>query len=279
MIFPTSRVTDLPGLGREVEDLGFESIWLPDHSHIPVKRESPYPGAGELPFHYSSWVDPFVGLGVIAAVTDRLRLGTSVCLVIERDPITLAKEVASLDFLSHGRFLFGIGAGWNREEMANHGTDFKIRFSLMRERVEAMKTIWTTDEAEYHGRFVNFDPIWQWPKPVQRPNPPILIGGTGPKVLDRVVQYADGWLPTPLPNDPNIIDRIAELQRLAEAAGRLHLPVTVLLFGRPNVRWIEQYQKAGVERCVFAIPEADQADVRQRIQATAEALKGFGLGG
>ena len=164
---------------------------MPEHTHIPVARTTPYPAGGDLPAQYSHSLDPFVALSAAATVTTRLKLGTGVCLVVEQDPITLAKEVASLDHLSGGRFLFGIGGGWNREEMADHGTDPTTRWALMGERVEAMKVIWTHDEAEYHGRFVDFDPIWQWPKPVQQPHPPVLLGGAGGRALAAVMAYAD----------------------------------------------------------------------------------------
>ena len=170
-IFPTDYSIDPAELAREVEARGFESLWFPEHTHIPVSRRTPYPGGAELPEEYSHSLDPFVALGAAAAVTERLKLGTGITLVIERDPITLAKEVATLDHISNGRVLFGVGGGWNREEMANHGTDPSRRWKLLRERIEAMKAIWTQDEAEYHGEFVDFDPIWSWPKPVQRPPP------------------------------------------------------------------------------------------------------------
>ena len=163
-------------LAKEVEARGFESIWFPEHTHIPASRKSAYPGGGDLPQQYYHSLDPFVALTAAATVTEKIKLGTGIALVIERDPITLAKEVASIDYVSNGRFLFGIGGGWNREEMENHGTDPSRRWKLLRERIEAMVEIWTKDEAEYHGEFVDFDPIWSWPKPVQKPYPPICSG-------------------------------------------------------------------------------------------------------
>ena len=183
------RVDDL---AREAEARGFTSLWLPEHTHIPVSRRSPWPGGGELPKEYCHTHDLFVALATAAAVTRTLKVCSGICLLVERDPITTAKEVASLDALSNGRVMFGIGGGWNAEEMENHGTNFKTRWKLLRERVEAMKKVWTDDEAEYHGEFVNFDPIWSWPKPVQKPHPPIFLGGHGPKALQRVVDYCDG---------------------------------------------------------------------------------------
>src|SRR3954466_6146581 len=219
LMFPTDDAVAPDELARMAEDRGFESLFFPEHPHIAVSRESDYPGGGELPAMYSHTHDPFVALAIAAAATKRILVGTGICLVIERDPITTAKEVASLDQLSGGRFLFGVGAGWNREEMANHGTDPGRRFGVMRERVEAMKAIWTEDEASYHGRHVDFDPIWSWPKPVQKPHPPVFIGGAGEKVLDRVLRFGDGWPPQP-PREEDMLGRIAELRRRAEEAGR-----------------------------------------------------------
>src|SRR2546423_1919274 len=190
-MFPTDYAIAPADLGRLAEERGFESLWFPEHTHIPASRETPYPGGGELPPEYSHTHDPFVALAQVAAVTERLRVATGICLVIQRDPIVTAKEVASLDALSGGRFIFGVGAGWNREEMLDHGTDPGRRFGVMRERIEAMKAIWTSDEASYHGRYVDFDRIWSWPKPAQRPHPPIIVGGNGELVLERVVGYGD----------------------------------------------------------------------------------------
>ena len=213
-------------LARRAEELGFESLFFPEHTHIPASRRTPYPAGGELPHEYSHTLDPFVALTAAAAATERLLVATGICLVVERDPITTAKEVASLDLVSGGRFLFGAGAGWNEEEMENHGTDPRRRFGLMRERVEAMKAIWTEDEAEYHGRYVDFDPIWSGPKPVQRPHPPILVGGNGAKVLDRVLAFGDEWMPNGLGDEAKFFARIAELQEGARAQGRDPIPVT-----------------------------------------------------
>ncbi|MGH2927144.1 MAG: LLM class F420-dependent oxidoreductase, partial [Solirubrobacteraceae bacterium] len=228
-MFPTDHAIDPGDLGREVEARGFESLFFPEHSHIPVSRRSPWPGGGELPEEYKHTHDPFVALSAVAAVTARLRIGTGICLVVQRDPIATAKEVASLDFLSGGRFLFGIGAGWNREEMEDHGTDPRTRMALLEERVEAMKAIWTEDEASYHGRFVDFDPMWSWPKPVQRPHPPVLVGGSGPTVLERVLALGDEWMPIRMTDPEELGREVAELQARADGAGRGTVPVT--LFG------------------------------------------------
>jgi probable F420-dependent oxidoreductase len=247
-------------LARAVEERGLESLFFPEHTHIPTSRRTPWPGGPELPQEYSHTLDPFVALSAAATATEHLLIGTGICLVIERDPITLAKEVASLDFISGARFLFGIGGGWNQEEMENHGTNPAQRWKLLRERVLAMKAIWTQDEAEFHGRFVNFDPIWSWPKPVQKPHPPILVGGDGPHALQRAVEYGDGWMPIPGRGHRPLSERIAELNRLAAEAGRGRIPVSV--FGaspRPDV--VQHYAELGVERCIFWLPSASREEV------------------
>src|SRR5579872_5303741 len=185
-----------PGeLGKALEQRGFESVWAPEHSHIPLSRKTPFPAGGDLPKKYYDAMDPFVTLTMAAAATKKLKVGTGVCLVAQRDPIQTAKLVASIDQVSGGRFLFGIGNGWNRDEMENHGTVFESRHKLAREKVEAMKAIWTQSKAEYHGEFVNFDPMMTWPKPVQKPYPPIHVGGAFPYGARRAVAYGDGWMP------------------------------------------------------------------------------------
>ena len=185
-----------PGdLGRALEERGFESLWAPEHSHIPVSRASPFPNGGDLPKQYYDVMDPFVTLTAAAAATKTLKVGTGVCLVQQRDPIQTAKLVASIDQVSAGRFLFGVGSGWNAEEMADHGTPFKSRHKVARERIEAMKVIWTENKAEYHGEFVNFDPMMTWPKPVQKPHPPVIVGGAFPYGARRAIRYGDGWVP------------------------------------------------------------------------------------
>ncbi|HTT75498.1 MAG TPA: LLM class F420-dependent oxidoreductase [Candidatus Binataceae bacterium] len=195
--FPTDFTIRFDELARAAEAHGFDSLLIAEHTHIPASRLTvPASGMRDLPPQYSHTLDPFVALAAAAAVTKTLKLGTGVCLVIERDPIITAKEVASLDLLSNGRFIFGVGAGWNQEEMENHGTEFKSRRRLMRERIEAMKAIWTQDEPAYRGKFVNFDPIWCYPKPVQKPWPPIIMGGQAPAAMRAAIAYADGWMPT-----------------------------------------------------------------------------------
>ena len=259
-IFPTDYAIAMTELGPAVEERGFESLWVAEHTHIPVSRSSPYPSGGELPKHYWHTLDPFVALTAAAAVTRTLRIATGICLVIEHDTIDMAKEVASLDHLSGGRFIFGIGGGWNREEMANHGTAFETRWQVMRERVEAMKTIWTREEPEYHGDFVDFEPIWLWPKPVQKPHPPILLGGNGPNTLKRVVRFADGWMP----NRGDFLERIPDLQRLAQEAGRAPIPVTAYV--KPTPQEIERCIQAGVERVIFYLPSDGREAALDRLE-------------
>jgi len=255
-------------LGRQAEERGFESLFFPEHTHIPASRETPHPSGEELPREYSHIIDPFVGLTAAAAATERLKVGTGVCLIIERDPIVTAKEVATLDQVSNGRFLFGVGAGWNIEEMSNHGTDPSTRFRRMRESVEAMKAIWTQDEAEYHGRIIDFDPIWSWPKPVQKPHPPVLVGGLGDKVYDRVVAYGDEWIPNRVVSPEDLGERIVELQRRAEAAGRDRIPVTV--FGaKPELRLLERLKGAGVTRSLCYLLPGTPDEIERQLDELA----------
>jgi probable F420-dependent oxidoreductase len=262
-MFPTDYAIDPVALGRLAEERGFESLWFPEHTHIPASRESPYPAGGDLPQEYWHTYDPFVALAAVAAVTERIKLGTGICLVIERDPITTAKEVASLDRLSGGRFLFGAGAGWNKEEMRNHGTDPDRRFGLMRERIEAMKAIWAEDEAEYHGRYVDFDPVWSWPKPVQEPHPPVVVGGNGEKVLDRVLAFGDAWMPNRV-EDEALMKRLEDLRRRTDEAGRAPIPVTVYGASR-NPEVLERWAENGVTRAVYWLPPAKAGEVERRV--------------
>jgi probable F420-dependent oxidoreductase len=271
VIFPTDYSIDPVTLGKAVEERGFDSLFFPEHTHIPASRRTPWPGGADLPKEYWHTYDPFIALTAVAMVTKKILLGTGIALVMERDPITLAKEVASVDALSGGRVILGVGGGWNEEEMENHGTDPKRRFKVMRERIEAMKKIWTQDEAEYHGEFVDFDPIWSWPKPVQKPHPPIYVGGNGPHTLQRVIQYGDGWMPIP-GRGANISERMQELQAMAKEAGRGHIPVTVYgAMSRSEV--IEHYLESGVDRCIFWLPAAPEAEVMPLLDRYAELMQ------
>ena len=246
-IFPTEYAISMTELAPAAEELGFESLWVAEHSHIPTNRLSPWPAGGELPKQYWHTMDPFVALTAAALASKTIRLGTGICLLIERDAIMTAKEAASLDVISGGRFLFGVGGGWNREEMADHGTEFSTRWKLLRERVEAVKAIWTTDPAEYHGDLVEFGPMWAYPKPVQKPHPPVILGGSGPKILERVIRYADGWMP----NRGDVVERIQDLRRMAKDAGRDPIPVTY--YPKANAEEIERLAKAGFERLIWYV--------------------------
>ncbi|GAB3584461.1 LLM class F420-dependent oxidoreductase [Amycolatopsis endophytica] len=260
-----------PGpLGRALEERGFDSLLLAEHSHIPVSRESPYPGGGELPRVYSRTLDPFVALTAAAAETTELHLVTGVALLIQRDVIHTAKEVATLDLLSGGRVGLGVGVGWNREEMANHGTDPRTRGALIDEQIEALKTIWTRDEAEFHGKHVDFDPIWQWPKPVQRPHPPIYVGGESEAALNRLARHADAWMPrahTP----PEEIKRVRAW--LAEQ-GRPDVPFTVFGAGRDEEA-LAGYAEAGVERVTFLLDTRPEAETLTKLDELAALADGY----
>ena len=269
-IFPTDRSMSPVELALAAEAAGFESFWVPEHTHIPLS-EHHFPGGQPVAEMYKRSLDPFIALGACSAATSTIRLGTGICLIIERDPIVLAKEVATVDLLSGGRFLFGIGAGWNRTEMANHGTDPSTRFSLMAERVDVLKTIWREDEPSYDGRFHSFDPIWCWPKPVQSPHPPVLIGGNGARVLERVVAYGDEWMPNAFSPDA-LAGRVAELQSMAAAAGRDPIPVSV--FGsRPDAATVDRFEEAGADRVTFWVPSEGRDVVLPLVEQYAALIR------
>jgi probable F420-dependent oxidoreductase len=274
-MFNTDYSIRIDDLARATEERGFESLWVPEHTHIPKSRKSPWPGGPNLPKEYWHTHDPFVALATAAAVTTRLKVGTGICLVIERDPLTLAKEVASLDFLSNGRLLLGIGGGWNAEEMENHGTDFKKRWRIMRERILAMKEIWTKDEAEFHGEFVSFDPIWSYPKPVQKPHPPILLGNNTPNGRQRVVEYCDGWFP--LAGRAGDLDAaVADLRQRAERAGRDPKSITVSVYGAsPQESAVRSYERTGAVRTIFYLPSADRETVLPLLDRFAKLAQAF----
>ena len=271
-MFATEYTIRPDELARAAEERGFESLWFPEHTHIPTSQQSPWPGGGELPEEYLHTHDLFVALSMAAAVTTKLKIGTGICLVIERDPITLAKEVATLDVLSNGRLLFGIGGGWNAEEMENHGTDFRRRWKLLRERIEAMKVIWTQDSAEYHGELVNFDPIWSWPKPTQQPHPPIVLGAHGARGRQRVARYCDGWMPIP-GRAADLKVEIGDLRAQAETAARDPRSLTVSLFGvSTDEKALQAYADAGADRVIFALPPAGRDTVLRKLDRASQAM-------
>jgi probable F420-dependent oxidoreductase len=263
-------------IAKACDERGFESFWVPEHTHIPVSRQSPFPGGGELPKEYSHLQDPFVVLAAAAAVTQHIKLGTGISLVVEHDPIVQAKQVATLDRISNGRFLFGIGAGWNEEEMRDHGTDPSRRWALLSERVRAMKQIWTQDEAEFHGSYVRFDKLWSWPKPVQKPHPPLLLGSSTERGRQRVVELYDGWIPIGMRFEQLELG-VADLRERARAAGRDPDAIEISFFWpRPEHDVLARLRDLGLKRAVLAIPAADGFDRisarLDRYQALARAV-------
>jgi probable F420-dependent oxidoreductase len=273
ILFQTDDAMRPDDFARAVEERGFETVCFVEHTHIPVSRKTPYPVGGELPPQYWHTHDVFVALAMAAAVTTRVKLATGVCLVVEHDPIVLAKKAATLDFLSRGRLLFGVGGGWNAEEMENHGTGFKTRWKVLRERVEAMKAIWAEDEAEYHGEYVDFDKIWSYPKPAQKPHPPIILGGGGKKILERIVRYGDGWMPLTWLGEP-IAEHSRLLRSMAADAGRDPRTLSVSVFGASDDgKTLDEYESAGADRVLFFIPPGDAAQVLPALDAYAKVAQ------
>ena len=274
-MFVTNYSMQAADLAQAVEERDFDALFIPDHTHIPASRQSPFTIGEELPPDYSHNVDVFLALAAAAAVTKRIRLGTGICLVVERDPIITAKEVASLDHMSRDRFDFGIGGGWNQEEMENHGMPWKRRWKVLRERVEAMQAIWTQDEASYDGEFVKFDRIFSWPKPIQKPYPPIYVGGDAPGTFKRVLSYGDGWIPMLAERENTFdlkTDRMAELATLANEAGRAPYPITT--FGTPrDPNAISRLATQGVTRCIFGIKAAPTEDVLPRLDKISRMVR------
>ncbi len=256
-------------LARACEERGFESFWVGEHTHIPASRKTPAPGGGELQREYFHLHDQFVAMTAAAAVTDTIKIGSGVSLVIEHDPIVLAKQVASLDIISEGRVLFGIGGGWNAEEMENHGTPFDRRWKVLRERIEAMKCIWTEEEPAYHGEFVNFDPIWCWPKPLQDPHPPIIMGSNTPRGRQRVVNYCDGWMPQALPME-RMQAAIDDLHQRAEAADRDPASIELSVFWpRADEATLRGYEELGAARAILGLPAGDRDSTLARLDRYA----------
>jgi probable F420-dependent oxidoreductase len=257
MNFATDYSIHPAELAVAAEERGFESLWLAEHSHIPASRETPWPGGAELPQMYYDAVDPFIALSMAAQATTTLKLATGICLVVQRDPIQTAKAVASLDALSGGRFLFGVGGGWNREEMANHGTAFEGRWKLLRERIEAMKAIWTAEQAEYHGERVSFEPIISNPKPRQKPHPPIHVGGAFPGGMRRAIRYGDGWIPLLGRGDDDVVDHLPAFRKAAQEAGRNPDDIEISVYAcPPDKELVQRYADAGITRVVFGVPPA-----------------------
>jgi probable F420-dependent oxidoreductase len=267
--FPTHDGIGPGPLARLVEERGQDALFFAEHTHIPAGQGRPVRFGSPLPAKYWHMYDLFVALTAAAAATTTLRVGSGICLVIERDPIVTAKEVASVDQLSGGRLEFGVGAGWNEAEMRNHGTDPRARMGVLRERVEAMRAIWTQDEASYSGRYVSFDRIWCYPKPAQRPHPPVLVGGDGPTVLDRVLGFGDGWLPNYRGN-PVIFDRVKELRARAQR------PVEVQMISAPaDPAVLEAMHDAGVRRAMRWLPSGPRGPVERALEQWEQAIADF----
>lgn len=274
LIFPTDYAIHPAELAKAVEERGLDSLFFPEHTHIPASRRTPYPAGGDLPKEYSHTYDPLVALAMCAGVTERIKLGTGICLVVERDVLTLAKEIASLDRLSNGRFILGIGAGWNAEEMENHGIDYNTRWKVVREKILAMREIWTKEEAEFHGDFVNFDPVWSHPKPVTPGGPPVWMGATSKWSYDRIAEYCDGWLPIAGLDQGHI----PEIEKALNNRGRQLNDITLAMFGvPPDEAFIESRLAAGFTHMVFGLPPAGSDQVLPLLDqyaAIAEKMRG-----
>jgi probable F420-dependent oxidoreductase len=270
--FPTHYGIGMVELAREMEARGFESLFVCEHTHIPVSRKTPFPGGGELPERYKHTLDPFVALSFAAAATKSLRLGTGICLMPQRDPIATAKAAASLDRLSGGRFVFGVGAGWNADEMENHGVEYNARFRVMSDKIKAMKVLWVEEEAEYHGEFVDFDPVWSSPKPLQKPHPPIILGGETDHTLRRVVDYADGWLPR-WSDGFEPAREMARLKAAAAKAGRPASQLSVTVFRAPTeAAALAKYAAAGIDRVLFDVPDQPREKVLPLLDQYAKLI-------
>ena len=272
--FPTDYSVDIAILARRAEEMGFESLWVPEHPIIPVETSSPWPGSpdGIIPKVYADIVDPFVALGRASAVTNTLKLGTGICLVPERNPLLLAKEVATLDMYSGGRFLFGIGAGWLKEETEIMGGDFAHRWTQTREAVLAMKSLWTEVKSEYHGNYYDFPPVYSFPRSAQRPHPPVLLGGMARNVFRRIVRWGDGWMPNRVTPDDISAGR-RTLNELAEEAGRDPASISISVFGQPADRaLVEELISAGADRVMIRVETADEDATNAQLDEIAEAV-------
>ena len=262
--FPTDYAIHPTALGRALEANGFDSLWVVEHTHIPASRKTPYPVGGDLPSIYWESYEPFTYLAQVAAVTEHLKIGTGICLVPEHHPITLAKRIASLDSLSKGRFLFGVGAGWNQEELENHGVRFADRWSVLREHVLAMKAMWTQKDAAFHGKWVNFDAVWVEPKPAHKPHPPVYIGASSHWAIQRVAEYGEGWYPIVMPDFP---ERVAQLARECAARGRNIADIDITVITAPaDKNALVQLAELGVSRVVISLPTLNEADTMRWIE-------------
>jgi probable F420-dependent oxidoreductase len=272
--FPTDYGIEIGELARALEERGFDSLFVCEHTHIPVSRRSAWSGGAELPKRYFHTHDPFVALSFAAAATRTLKIGTGIALIPQRDPIVTAKAVSSLDQLSGGRFIFAMGGGWNAEEMENHGARYETRFKLLRERVLAMKALWTEEQASFHGELVNFDPVWQYPKPKQKPHPPLLLGGETDHTLKRVVEFCDGWFPRPRDGwEPR--SAMTRLRDAALAAGRDPKSLTITVFGAPdNEAALAPYREAGIHRVLLQVPDLSRDEILRVLDKNAKLTKG-----
>ena len=277
VMFFTADSMQPAALGRALEERGFESLWVPEHTHIPSSRKSQYPAGGGLIRPYYEIMDPFLALNTAAAVTTRLKVGTGIALVIQRDPIMTAKMVSTIDQLSGGRFLFGVGNGWNQDEIENHGTVFKTRHKMARERIEAMKTIWSEEEPEYHGEIVNFDKMKQWPKPVQRPHPPIIVGGGFPHAARRAIRYGDGWIPRDDWLERDGMGIIEKFRSMAKEAGRDPASLPISVFRVPdNIERLQLCEKIGIDRVVFSLPAEKEDKITPILDRWSELKRQLG---
>src|SRR5215470_10813741 len=270
MFFTADSMQPAP-LGRALEERGFESLWVPEHTHIPSSRKTAYPAGGGLIRPYYDIMDPFLVLNAAATVTTKLKVGTGIALIVQRDPIITAKAVATIDQLSQGRFLFGVGNGWNQDEIENHGTVFKSRHKLARERIEAMKAIWANEEPEYHGEFVKFDKMKMWPKPYQKPHPPIIVGGAFPHAARRAVRYGDGWIPRDDWLERDGLGVIDAFHKMATEAGRDPRSLPITLFRVPDdIERLRLYERIGIDRIVFSLPAAQEGKIIPILDRWAE---------
>lgn len=270
LMFMTDYALPVTELAPALEDRGFESLWIPEHSHIPISRRSQYPAGGDLPKRYYDCMDPFPVIGAAAAATSSLKVATGICVISQRDPIQTAKSVATVDHLSNGRFIFGTGVGWNQDEIENHGTNFKTRLSLTRERIEAMREIWTKSKPEYHGKFVDFGPMMTWPKPIQKPHPPILVGGGWPHAAKRALEYGDGWMPNSIRPDYHILDKVEAWERMKQDYGR-EVPLTCCLVETDPDEWT-RYRDSGVSRIIVEVPPGTREETMPLLDTLAKGM-------